>query len=257
MSNEERLHDEEQERGGRLGFWLALLVMLGICLFAVYRSALFRLERVQIAGTVRLSQADVLEIAGLAPGMLRWEASVDRIRRRLEAEPRVRSAAVSWQENRLVIQVVEREPIALLQYQGRYYLTLDEEGMILGQRTLEEGDSLPVVSGLSITAALRGQKLSHLGLLDGLSVLAWTAPPLRSQISEVQIREDRYIRLFMAGGATVDWGILPESAVQRDEFIQGQLQGFGDVWEKIPRAKLATCQIDLRVADGVLALGCD
>lgn len=256
MENQEVMHDEEQERGGRLGFWLALLVMLGICLFAVWRSALFRLEQVQIAGAQRLSQADILEAAGLAPGMLRWEAPAERVEQRLAAEPWVRRAEVTWNKNRLMIEVVEREPVALLQYQGRYYLVLDEEGAILGQRLLGEGERLPVVAGLTITTALRGQKLSHTGLLDALSLLAWTAPSLRGQISEVQVREDRYIRLFMAGGATVDWGILPEIAGKRDQFIQGQLPYFLEVWEKVPRTKLSTCQIDLRVEGKVFPSGC-
>lgn len=256
MENQDVLHDEEQERGGRWGFWLALLVMLAICLFAVYRSALFRLEGVLITGHQRLSQADILEVTGLAPGMLRWEAPADRVQQRLEAEPWVRSAAVAWKGNRLVIELVEREPLALLQYHGRYYLVLDEEGSILGQRLLEEGERLPVIAGLTITSALRGQQLSHPGLLDGLSVLAWTAPALRGQISEVQVREDRYIRLFMTGGTTVDWGVLPDRASERDAFVQIQLQGFGEFWEKIPRGKLATCSIDLRVKTKVLPTGC-
>lgn len=256
MENEEGLHEEEQERGGRWGFWLALLIMLAICLFAVYRSALFRLDRVLITGNERLSQADILEVAELAPGMLRWEAPAERVRQRLEAEPWVRSATVSWKGSRLVVEIDEREALALLQYEGRYYLVLDEEGTILGQRVLEEADRPPVVAGLTISKALRGQKLSHQGLLDALSVLAWTAPELRREISEVQVREDGYIRLFMTGGVTVDWGVLPESVSERDAFLQIQLEGFGRFWEKIPRAKLATCSIDLRVKTKVLPTGC-
>lgn len=256
MENPETMHDNAQAKSGRLGFWLALLVMLGICLFAVWRSALFRLEQVQITGNQRLSQADVLEITGLSPGMLRWEVPVERVQQRLAAEPWVKSAEVAWNRNRLLIKLVEREPVALLQYQGRYYLALDEEGSILGQRLLGEGDRLPVVAGLTISSALRGQKLDHEGLLDALSVLAWTAPPLRGQISEVQVREDGYIRLFMAGGATVDWGILPETKEKRDEFVQTQLPAFLEVWEKIPRSKLPRCQIDLRVEGKVFPSGC-
>jgi cell division septal protein FtsQ len=251
-----RLQEEEPGRRGRLGFWLALLVMLGICLFAVWRSALFRLERVQITGNQRLSQADILEIAGLAPSMLRWEVPAARVQERLAAEPWIKKATVSWKGNRLLIEIEEREPLALLQYQGRYYLVLDEQGGILGQRLLEEGDRLPVVSGLTVTRALRGQKLSHQGLLDALAILAWTAPELRGQISEVQVREDNYIRFIMATGATVDWGILPQPAARRDAFIEGQLKSLFALWEKIPRAKMQGCQIDLRVENKVFPSGC-
>ncbi|MFZ5815507.1 MAG: cell division protein FtsQ/DivIB [Bacillota bacterium] len=256
MEHEEPVQEEGRERGGRTGFWLALLVMLGLCLFAVYRSALFRLERVQILGNERLTQADILAMAGLEPGMLRWEASPEQVAQRLTADPGIRSAAVSWSGNRLVIVLAERKPLALLQYHGRFYLLLDEEGYILGQQLLEEGSRMPVISGLTITRALRGQQLEHRGLLDALALLAWTAPDLRSQVSEVQVREDRYIRLFMTGGATVDWGVLPETASQRDGFIQGQLKSFGELWEKIPRGKRSTCQIDLRVEGKVFPSGC-
>lgn len=256
MEKLESVHEEEAERGGRTGFWLALLVMLAICLFALYRSALFRLERVQITGNARLSQVDIMEIAGLRPGMLRWEAPTVRVQERLAAEPWVASAKVSWNGNRLLIEVTEREPLALLHYQGHYYLLLDETGRILGQQILEQSAGLPVISGPVVTQALRGQQLSDLGLQDALSVVAWTAPDLRAKISEVQVREDRNIRFFMDGGATVNWGVLPEDQGKHDEFIQGQLRLFGRFWDGVPRAKWATCQVDLRVPDTVRSIGC-
>ncbi len=243
----------EEERRSKVGFWLALLLMLAVCLFAIWRSALFRLERVQITGNDRLSQSDIMEITGLAPGQLRWEVPAERVKERLEAEPWVRSAGVRWKGNRLLIDLTERQPVGLLQYKGQFYLVLDEQGYILGQQRLDSAKPMPVLTGLDVSRALRGQQLSHAGLLDALALLAWTAEPLRSEISEVNIREDGYIRVFMVGGTTVDWGQFPE---KRDEHIRTQISLFADYWEDIPRSKRPACQVDLRISGKVHGLGC-
>lgn len=257
MEEERSAEERAPGRRSRLGFWLALLAMLGICLFAAYRSALFRLERVQVMGNERLSQAEILEIAGLMPGALKWDVPADRVQQRLLDEPWVKAAKVTWRGNALIVEIAEREPLALLLYQGRFYLVLDEDGRILGQRLLDEGEPMPVVSGISIERALRGEQVDDLGLTDALTLLAWTGKPLRDQISELQVREDRYLRLYLTGGTTVEVGVLPDDAAQRDEHIQTQLKGLLDHLDRVPAAKRSTCQIDLRVYGKVHGLGCE
>ncbi len=241
----------------RWGFFLALVALLGICLFAAYRSALFRLERVQIAGNQRLSQAEVRAIAGVMPGDLKWEVPAERVRQRLLSDPWVESATVTWRGNALIITVAEREPLALLQYHGRFYLMLDADGRVLGQRLLEEGERLPVVSGVRVERALRGDVLDDLGLKDALTLLWWTGEPLLEQLSEVHVREDRYLRLYLTGGTTVEVGVLPEDAARRQEHIQTQLRALLDQLDRVPASARATCRIDLRVFGKVLVQGCE
>jgi len=256
MEEAHRVGGRPARARSRWGLALTLLVLLAVCLFAAYRSALFRLERVQISGNQRLGQAEILEIAGVSPGMLRWETSAERVRERLLAEPWIESATVTWRGNALLISVSEREPLALLQYQGRFYLMLDADGRILGQRLLEEGDRLPVVSGVPLTSALRGAVVEDLGLRDALTLLWWTGEPLLEQLSEVHVREDRYLRLYLTGGTTVEVGVLPDDASEREKHIQTQLKGLLDHLDRVPATARATCQIDLRVYGKVLGLGC-
>jgi len=255
LENAEFEQAERATRRGKASFWLALLLMLGVCLYAIWRSALFRLDRVQIIGNERLSQADIMEVAGLAPGQLRWEIPAEQVAKRLEAEPWIREAKVTWKGNRLLIDLTEREPVGLLQYTGQFYLLLDDQGVILGQQRLDPQKPLPVITGLSVSRALRGQQLPHAGLLDALTLLAWTAEPLRAEISEVNLRADRYLRVFMTGGTTVDWGVLPLE--KQDQHIQTQVSLFADYWEDIPRAKRPGCQVDLRIYGKVHGLGCE
>jgi len=256
MSEVRKVGARTARSSGRWGLALALLVLLCTCLFAAYRSALFRLERVQIAGNQRLSQADVMAVAGVSPGALRWELTADRVRERLLAEPWIESATVTWNRNALLISITERSPLALLQYSGRFYLVLDAEGRILEQRMLEEGERLPVVSGVKVDRALRGEVIDDLGLRDALTLLWWTGDPLLEQLSEVHVREDRYLRLYLTGGTTVEVGVLPDDAAQRERHIQTQLKGLLDHLDRVPATARATCQIDLRVFGKVLGLQC-
>lgn len=258
VDNSEQMEPKEASPDPRRGrLWLTLLVLGAVCLYAVYRSALFRLERVQISGTERLDQSDVLDVARLSPGLLRWDLPAKLVEERLLTEPWIGAARAAWRSTSLVVEVQEREPVGMLHYQGRYYLLLDAEGRILGQRMLDEGTRLPVVAGLTITRALRGQQLNHQGLMDALTVLGTMSPELREKVAEVQVKEGRSLRLYMVSGTTVEWGTLPAEADRRSAQVEEKLKGLLEYYEKISRKNLATCTIDLRVDAKLFGTGCE
>jgi cell division septal protein FtsQ len=246
---------EEEQTGGRGWFWLALLVLMAVCAVALYRSALFRLEQVTVTGLKNVPEARVLAAAGLVPGAARWDHPAARVRQRLLQEPWIKTAEVTWEWNRVLIHVTEREPVGLLQYTDRFYLLLDESGTILGQAELHGVKGLPAVSGKQVSTALRGEALTDPGLLDALSVLAWNAPALRGQISEIAVREDRVLTLYMASGATVKWGKVPIGK-ERDGALKEKTEYFGGLWNGL-RKRSAGCEVDLSVDDKYFASGCD
>jgi cell division protein FtsQ len=249
--------DQDEARSGRGWFWLALAVMLGICAFAVYRSALFRLDQVEVTGLQRLTEARVAEAAGVAPGAARWQHPATVIEARLSQEPWIKSAHAAWAWNRLQIELQEREPVGLIRYTDRYYLELDETGMILGQTELDPQAGLPVISQKELTKALRGQRLEEPGLLDALLLLSRMGDALRAQISEVKVAPSRSLTLFMVPGATVEWGQLP-SGGDRAAAVETKLKYFLGTWNLLHK-RSGNCQIDMRVWEDKAAVtdGCN
>lgn len=246
---------QAEERRSHGWFWLALLVMAAICLVAAYRSALFRFERAEISGLERLTEAEVLQIAGLAPGAPRWQHFASALQKRLLAEPWIRTADVRWEWSTVRIELTEREPVGLIRYSDRFYLTLDREAVILAQSELMVGQALPVISGKEVQAALRGRTVGDPGVRDALSVLAPMLPALRSQISEVRVGDDRSLTFYMTAGATVLWGQAPIEG-DRAAATAEKIQWFAGLWNRLGN-RSKTCQIDVRVEGNYSAGGCN
>lgn len=247
---------EQPQRRARGRFWLALLVLMGICFLAVYRSALFRLDELTVTGDLRLSEERIMEITGLAPGMARWEMSTATIERLLRQEPWVKSVRAQWRWNQVNIALLERSPVGLLHYHDLFYLVLDESGIILEQVALSERNGLPVISGTAPQSAVRGQRLPHDGLSDALTMLSRFPPALRIQVSEVSIAPDRNLTLFMSGGATVYWGHLPEGRNRIAE-VDKKTAELDLTWHTVVKRR-AGCEIDLQpVHTLTLSLSCN
>ena len=246
---------EQEESGGKGWFWLALVVMLSIAAIAGYRSAWFRATEIEITGLDRLPREAVLEAAGLTVGAPRWENPAAQIQARLAAEPWIAAATATWERGRVAIAIEERKSAGLLRYSDRFYLVLDQTGVILGQTELDPKNTLPVISGKTVTTALRGQQLPDAGLQDALLLLARMSEGYPSHISEVKVAADRSLTLYMVSGATVDWGTIPDSH-DRLEALNDKIETFFGFWNGLKK-RSGGCKIDMRVSGSVIPSGCN
>lgn len=257
MRETEQRQPEEYEQEGPRGkgwFWLALLVMVAVAAISLYRSALFRAVRIDVAGLDRLSRERVLEVAELAVNAPRWENPAEKIAARLLTDPWIASASAAWDWGRVSLEIKERKAIGLLKYSDRFYLMLDQTGVILGQTELDPKNSLPVISGKQVTTALRGQQLPDVGLQDGLFLLARMNEGYPSHISEVKVAADRSLTLYMVSGATVDWGTIPDGH-DRLRLLDEKIAHFFGFWNGLKK-RSGGCRIDMRVTDFAIPSGC-
>jgi cell division protein FtsQ len=107
----------------------------------------FATSEIQIAGTSRLSQADVSSAAGLALGKNVFEVSPEQARARLIAQPWIADASVTRRlPGSYRIEIREHQPAALLKLEALYLVS--EEASVL--KRLEPGDpvDLPVITGV-------------------------------------------------------------------------------------------------------------
>ena len=83
------------------------------------KAAGFSIKAVTITGTRELTEAEILELAGIGPRNSLVFLDVAELRARLKAVPLIREASVSkLYPNRLLIEVEERQPTALWQKDG-------------------------------------------------------------------------------------------------------------------------------------------
>ncbi|MDQ8758236.1 cell division protein FtsQ/DivIB [Sphingosinicella sp. LHD-64] len=172
----------------RIGGWLLALVVFGVLLGAVLMLRLpqlagltlgeaigeagFKMQRVEIHGTERVSRLDIYNVAFDQPSMAMPLVDLAATRARLLEFGWIREARVSRRlPDTLVVDIVERRPVAIWQNGGRLSL-IDAEGVVLEPVRVEAMPQLPLVIGADANR--------HLASLAGLLS---AAPHLRPQVA--------------------------------------------------------------------------
>jgi cell division protein FtsQ len=152
---------------------------------------------VTISGVARLDERQTLAIAGVSPKSSIPFFDVDAARARLEKTPLVASASVrKLYPNRLVIDVVERQPAALWQRDGEVSIVA-ADGAALDELKETQLNDLPFVVGKGANKRLR----DYLALLDA-------AQELKAKIEAGVFVSERRWNLKMKTGVDVK---LPET----------------------------------------------
>jgi cell division protein FtsQ len=157
-----RSRTREEKGGEKFQRWLrrllriaAQLLVLFFFLFlghAVYihlmEGPLFRLREIEVKGNRKIPQETLLSLA-LIEGMPNlFTIRLKEVTKKLESHPwidQVRGRKVF--PNKIVIEVVERKPIAILQLEELFYI--DTQGEIFSRVGERDGYNYPILTGLT------------------------------------------------------------------------------------------------------------
>ncbi len=117
------------------------------CYRFLCRSGLFRVEDIQITGCQHVARDEVCRLAGIdmRSNILGLDAAA--IGRALESHPWVREATVRKElPGTLHICVVERQPVAILEDNGLYYV--DKDAVIIARTDLSQNVDYPMITGV-------------------------------------------------------------------------------------------------------------
>lgn len=178
---------------GLLGAGVILTGLLGWYFLANW--SLFRINRLEIKGLVRLSQEEVLKTADIGVSDNIFAVDVADIGRRLEAHPWISRAFVYRRlPDTLVIKIEEEVPVALTAVGGRLYLT-DSRGRLFKVLEPKESASYPVINGVRPEMIIDG-RLSP-AIQPVLKLLADLRRPTSllpvDKVSEILIRQDELV----------------------------------------------------------------
>ncbi|WP_428567192.1 MAG: cell division protein FtsQ/DivIB [Solidesulfovibrio sp. DCME] len=152
-------------RAVSMAFLGAIVLAVSVALLAGYRWLTtvnyFALQSAQVSGCSRLSEEHIRQVAGLATGVNVLSLSMDRMRADLGREPWVEAVTVKRVlPGTIVIDVKEKSPSYLVQYQGTLYYA-DEVGRIIDKVEPGQFVSLPQIE---VEAGME----KHLALLADL-----------------------------------------------------------------------------------------
>lgn len=215
--------------------WPALILGLalvgGVAWWAT-NSSLFDLRSVSVEGTVHLSRAEVLRLAGLDGGTNVLWTQPGAVERRLERHPWILEARVTRAlPSSMSIAVRERVPVAVLG--GPTPLLVAGDGTVLGP-----------ARGRWALPALREQDLAvgpggRVPPSPALAVVRALPPELRARVGGVSVRDGRFVSLTLRDGEEVVLG-APEELEEKVASLQAVLS-----W--VRREGVRARRVDVRV----------
>lgn len=138
---------------GRMILGAALFfALVGVSSFGLYRyvstTARFAVKTILVEGAAHRPQTDLTQLAGVSLGKNIFTLDLEAARRGLLADPWIERATVDRKlPGTVTLQVVEREPLALISLGGSLYLT-SRGGEVF--KRVEGGDPIdfPIITGL-------------------------------------------------------------------------------------------------------------
>ncbi|MGE5283613.1 MAG: cell division protein FtsQ/DivIB [Actinomycetota bacterium] len=218
----------------RIG-WIAagLLVagFTGVAFASAYswitRSPLFTVRTVDMNRCANVSDEEVWAIVrGNGSGNL-WSVPAKEVARRLSGHPWVRSVSIRKSfPDRLVVQVRERTPVAMVNLDVLHYL--DEEGRPFKRLTAYDPKNLAIVTGFSREELLRKDPVTTRNLRKTLDLLQGVeAGALRQNVSEIHFdAQDGYTVVTRDAGLQLKIGTMDvKEAIRRIEAAMPRISG--------------------------------
>jgi cell division protein FtsQ len=187
----------------KLFFALILLGFLCSAFFlAVLRLDFFTIKRIEVAGSKRVTEKEILKRSGLRPGINMFSFLESSLRKEIIKSPWINSVHIKRElPGRVIIEIKEVEPFCLvLKGDGELYY-MSKTGEKLGNANLEEGLDFPVLTGEFIMSSdLIVGALEILKLSLGSLTLNW------KEISEINLSPIYGLTVLTTDGRRIDFG---------------------------------------------------
>jgi cell division protein FtsQ len=164
---------------------LAVTVTIAGGAIGLYRSQLFEIRSVDVIGAERLTPAAVRSRAEVPEGatLLRFPAGA--IKERLLSYAWIEDAQVTRDfPHALRIRIVERKPLAIVDT-GDTFWVVDSTGMVLGEQSLEETTTMPILRDIPALELSSGQAAESEVLSNALNILSGISAELRQKVRAI------------------------------------------------------------------------
>lgn len=201
------------KKGVRLVSWVVVVALVGVVGYEAYgvlaRATFLKLERIEVTTLKRLTRQDVLTQAGVNPGDDMLSIRLSRIGEQLAKNPWVEKVKVRrYFPHTLIIDIVEREPVAVVNMGYLYYL--DKNGEIFKPLTVGDQLDYPVLTGITeedMGKDPSGSKEALKNVLELIALLKGGTVFALSDVSEIHYDKGYGFTLFSAqGGVPVRLG---------------------------------------------------
>lgn len=225
---------------------LSLLLSAGLLtvLFIYAYSSLlstpyFEIKEISVRGLKELTEKDILAMARIQPRSNILSVNSDAVAKRISANPWVKNIYVGKElPNRMVLDVRERMPIALVKQAGDFYL-MDADGIVFKKLGKTDEVDLAILTGVNVQNKAKSPLLADaLKLLETISTADQYA--FLGTVSEVHVDEVFGLSLLTDKGLHLKLG--------RDNFA-GKLRQLYIVLEDLEKRGTKSGRLFVDLAD--------
>jgi cell division protein FtsQ len=196
------VHAEHRARRWRLGGAVAALAVLAAGLWGLSRSPVADVDHVDVVGNDHVGAEEVVAAAELSAGDPLLEIDPAAAAARVGGQPWVARAQVArhWRDGRVVVEVLERTPVAILEHPGAWAL-VDASGRVLAATPRDPDHdvapelALPGAVGLvriqGLEPAEPGTVLAAPDAGPAIEVAAALTPGVADHVAAVRVVEGR------------------------------------------------------------------
>ncbi len=194
----------------------AVLLLTGIA-FSAYKASAwgdeagrFPLSLLEISGNAVLTEAEVVELAGIEPGMDLLSIDLGRVEATIISSPRVERAYVTRRlPDHVLIRLDEKLPAAIVAAGSSGFVEIAGDGSVLPGAERTPFVDIPLISGLSEPPSA-GEVFDSENLRTALNLLKTArelSPSFWTEISEVHIAPGSGLVIYtVADGAEIRFG---------------------------------------------------
>ena len=219
-----RPREKRRERGGerfqiflkkaiRASFQLLLIafaLFIGHWIYVhLLEDPLFRMREMEVEGCRRMSQETILALTQVRGMPNLFTISLRELAKPLESHPWIEHVGVRKVfPNKILVQIEERKPIAILQLEELYYI--DNQGVIFSPVQDRDEHDYPFLTGLTRQFLERDPEKAKGLMMKGLELLMIAErekEPFLQEISEIQMEKNYGIKCFTrTEGVEVEMG---------------------------------------------------
>lgn len=209
----------------------------------MYKTEIFKVEKVEITGTNYLDPVEIMNLADIELNKPLFRVNVDSVVSRVMKNKYVRAVSVSRNiPSTLIIDVREIQPALFLL--DKIIYMVDDNGMILKNLPGINTEGLPFVTGAGVAGLLK-DRTPLLRALDLMNKIREVDETLISYISEVNLKGGGWPVLYlMEGGAKV---ILGDTGHYQRIYYWSELFRQTDITSKLSKIK----ELDFTFSDRV------
>ena len=171
----------------------------------VITTSYFQLKDISVRGTEMIVRKEVLNLAGIGSHDNTLILNLKEISQKVETNPWIKSVSIGRElPDRLVIEVTERYPAALVLVDGSFYI-MDRDGYIFKRYEKGDGVHLPVLNGSCKNGTINRDLIKKAAIL--LSFISSSRNfPRMEHISEIYGDNTYGFSLFTRGGLCLHLG---------------------------------------------------